>query len=134
MKITIECPQGDNTIYQNRIALDTTRQATLHHIFVNKRKLIGSESMPQHQNTEIVKRVHKTSPIGGLDLNLPAEDSDGNSENDCVSETSLVCIQDLFDQLNETVVFRQLIFMQSLRKCQKTSKIASTNSFTRIVC
>ncbi|KAK3228975.1 hypothetical protein Dsin_000856 [Dipteronia sinensis] len=93
-------------------------------ILVNKRKLIGRNEYPeQHDVSEMVKRAHK-SPTRNLDLNLPAEGEevkdtdDGNSDNDS-SESSKSWLQDFYDHMVETVVFKQFDFDALAKKISK---------------
>ncbi|KAI9102183.1 hypothetical protein K1719_023693 [Acacia pycnantha] len=84
-------------------------------VFVNKRKSIGdSEFHDQHQMSDTAKRAH-TASNWVLDLNLPAEQNevqrmDGeNYEHDTTANQSL-WIQNLYDQVNETIVFKPYNF------------------------
>lgn len=84
-------------------------------IFVSKRKLsCGGGFHHQHKNSETAKRAHKTFNRV-LDLNLPAQENellpmdDGNSE-DVSTETHNLWLQDLYKQVDETVIFKPYDF------------------------
>ncbi|KDP44758.1 hypothetical protein JCGZ_01258 [Jatropha curcas] len=85
-------------------------------ILVNKRKLIGAnQNLEQHEISEMVKRAHKI-PTRNLDLNLPAEENDiqvtddGKPDNDSTSSNPKTWLQDFFDQVDRTVVFKPFDF------------------------
>ncbi|XP_065870649.1 protein SMAX1-LIKE 6-like [Euphorbia lathyris] len=85
-------------------------------MFVNKRKLIGTnQNLEERLNSEVVKRAHITS-TRNLDLNLPAEDNEQitdnriDSDNDSTSGNSKIWLQDFFDQLDRTVIFKPFNF------------------------
>lgn len=116
MQIRIGHAFGDNTKSQNVSVSDTMRKDISSPTFFNKRKLIGhNESLGQPEISEMAKRAHMTS-TRYLDLNLPAEENevrdadDGNSDHSSVSESSKAWLQDFFDQVDETVVFKPFDF------------------------
>ncbi|KAL5076725.1 hypothetical protein RYX36_015709 [Vicia faba] len=83
--------------------------------FMNKRKLIGDNELHDpHFLSDTAKRPHTTSNWL-LDLNLPAEEDeqkqtdDGNYEN-VSSENQNLWLQDLYNQVDETVVFKPYDF------------------------
>ena len=84
-------------------------------MFVNKRKLGDNEIHKQHKITDTAKRAHKTSNWL-LDLNLPDEVNelqhmdDGNSNDVSVTEKQHPWLQDLFDLVDGTVVFKPYNF------------------------
>lgn len=135
VKIKIEHAIGDSSISQNQMVSDIISRGVSNPTVVNKRKLIGvSESLEQHEISDIPKRAHKTS-TGHLDLNLPAEDDevqqtdDGSSESDSASENSKAWLQQLFDKVDETVVFKQVDFNAVAEKVLNKIK----NSFHKFV-
>ncbi|XP_061376577.1 protein SMAX1-LIKE 8-like [Gastrolobium bilobum] len=84
-------------------------------IFMNKRKLIGEhEFHDPHLLSDTAKRAHTTSSWL-LDLNLPAEENepkqtdDGNSEH-VSTENQNLWLQDLYNLVDETVVFKPYDF------------------------
>lgn len=84
-------------------------------IFINKRKLIcDNELYDHHLLSDTVKRAH-TMSNRLLDLNLPAEENeqkqteDGNSDH-FSSENQNLWLQDLYNQVDETVVFKPYDF------------------------
>jgi hypothetical protein len=116
MQIRIGHAFGDNTKGQNISVSDTMRKDISSPTLFNKRKLIGgNESLGQPEISEMAKRAHMTS-TRYLDLNLPAEENevrdtdDGNSDNNSISENSKAWLQDFFDQVDETVVFKPFDF------------------------
>ncbi|KAJ7959642.1 Protein SMAX1-LIKE like [Quillaja saponaria] len=117
MQITVEHAFGDNTTSKSLTVVNGATGGISSPIFLSKRKLIGSdESYEQHETSEMPKRAHKTS-ARHLDLNLPAIENallhtnDENSENDSVTEDHNPWLQDLFDQVDETVVFKPYNFV-----------------------
>lgn len=83
--------------------------------FINKRKLIGdSELHDSHLLADTAKRAHTTSNRL-LDLNLPADENeqkqtdDGNFEH-VSTENQNLWLQDLYNQVDETVVFKPYDF------------------------
>lgn len=105
MKIKVEHVIGDNSI-----------KGIPNLVFINKRKLIGdNESHDHHKISETAKRAHKESDWV-LDLNLPAEQNelqdmeDGNHDEDGSTENQNLWCQDLYDQVDETVVFKPYDF------------------------
>ncbi|KAK1570672.1 hypothetical protein Q3G72_005579 [Acer saccharum] len=119
IQIQVEPALGNSTN-----SLITMRKDLSHPILVNKRKLIGRNEYPeQHEVSEMVKRAHK-SPTRNLDLNLPAEGEevkdtdDGNSDNDS-SESSKSWLQDIYNHVVETVVFKQFDFDALAKKMSK---------------
>lgn len=105
----------DNTMRCNTSVSVITRKGISDPLILNKRKLMGSnETLKQHETVEIVKRAHKASHMN-LDLNLPAEENFvpdidyENSDNDS-SENSKAWLDDFFDQMDETVVFKPFDF------------------------
>lgn len=98
-----------------------TRRGVFNPIYLNKRKLMGcsNENIKQHENFEIAKRAHKASNSYldlDLDLNLPADENEvqetdnGDSDNDLGSENSKAWLENFFDQVDETVVFKPFDF------------------------
>lgn len=77
-------------------------------IFLNKRKLVGSsEALEQSETLEQAKRAHKASNTY-LDLNLPAEENEGQEE--LHSGDSGSWLQYFSDLIDETVVFKPFDF------------------------
>lgn len=116
MQIRIGHAFGDNTKSQNISVSDTMRKDISSPTFFNKRKLIGDNESPgQPEISDMAKRAHMTS-TRHLDLNLPAEEievrdtDDGNSDNNSVSNNSKAWLQDFFDQVDKTVVFKPFDF------------------------
>ncbi|XP_048325821.2 protein SMAX1-LIKE 7 isoform X2 [Ziziphus jujuba] len=135
VKIKIEHAIGGISVSQNQMVTDTIREAVSSPILVNKRKLVGvNEFLEQQEISETPKRAHKTS-TGHLDLNLPAEDDEvqqtdeGSSESDPASENSKAWLQQLFDKVDETVVFKQVDFNALAEKVLKEIK----NGFHKFV-
>ncbi|CAB4270948.1 unnamed protein product [Prunus armeniaca] len=137
VQITIECSFEDSmAISQNwRASSNTTNEGISNQHLLNKRKLIGvNEPLEQHEVSEMPKRANKTS-TRYLDLNLPAEETaaqdtdDGSSENDCPSENSKPWLQEFFEQVGDTVVFKPVDFDALAEKISKEIK----NSFHKFV-
>ncbi|CAL0304745.1 unnamed protein product [Lupinus luteus] len=110
IKIKVEHVIGD-TRSQSNTAANSSTDAIPNIIFVNKRKLVGeNEFHDRHLISDAAKRAHTTSNWL-LDLNLPAEENelqqldDGNCEH-----ASDRWLQDLYDQVDETVVFKHYDF------------------------
>ncbi|CAL5203057.1 unnamed protein product [Lathyrus oleraceus] len=83
--------------------------------FMNKRKLVGDNELHDpHFLSDTAKRPHTTSNWL-LDLNLPAEEDeqkqtdDGNYEH-VSTENQNLWLQDLYNQVDETVVFKPYDF------------------------
>ncbi|CAL5334012.1 unnamed protein product [Camellia sinensis] len=74
----------------------------------NKRKLLD-----MNDSLEMPKHAHKESKLS-LDLNLPVEESEENNYGNCDGDSNLenleVWLEDLFGQVDETVVFEPLDF------------------------
>ncbi|BBG98061.1 Double Clp-N motif-containing P-loop nucleoside triphosphate hydrolases superfamily protein [Prunus dulcis] len=137
VQITIECSFEDSmAISQNwRASSNTTKEGISNQHLLNKRKLTGvNEPLEQHEVSEMPKRANKTS-TRYLDLNLPAEetaaqDTDGgSSENDCPSENSKPWLQEFFEKVDDTVVFKPVDFDALAEKISKEIK----NSFHKFV-
>ncbi|KAI4306835.1 hypothetical protein L6164_030080 [Bauhinia variegata] len=86
-------------------------------VIPNKRKLTGAaEFHEQHKSSDTAKRPHRTSSNWLLDLNLPAEDNevqhldDRNSEDVSTTENQNPWLQNLYNQVDETVVFKPYNF------------------------
>lgn len=138
MKIKVEHSMGGSIVSQDRM-VSTIREDVFSPILMNKRKLIGvSESLEQHEVSEMPKRAHMTS-ISPLDLNLPAENDevqqtdDGNSENDSASETSKAWLQDFTEHVDKTVIFKPVDFDALAEKLWKEIK-KSFHKFVHSEC
>ncbi|KAE9604744.1 hypothetical protein Lal_00010946 [Lupinus albus] len=114
IKIKVEHVIGDIRS-QSDIAANSSTDTIPNIIFIHKRKLIGeNEFHDQHLISDAAKRAHTTSNWL-LDLNLPAEENelqqldDGNSELASTGNRNR-WLQDLYDQVDETVVFKPYDF------------------------
>lgn len=113
IKIKVEHVIGDMRSQSISVA-NSSIDAIPNLIFINKRKLIGDNELhDRHLISDTAKRAH-TSSKWLLDLNLPAEENeqqqtdDGNSER--ASTENHLWLQDLYDQVDETVVFKPYDF------------------------
>ncbi|XP_077214382.1 protein SMAX1-LIKE 7-like [Tasmannia lanceolata] len=85
------------------------KQTTSGQVFINKRKL------DEHDNKPHSKRVHRASNIF-LDLNMSIEEMEaidmdnGDDENDRVSENTEAWLEEFFDSVDETVIFKPFDF------------------------
>ncbi|XP_042491548.1 protein SMAX1-LIKE 6-like [Macadamia integrifolia] len=85
-------------------------------LFVNKRKLIDSgDPTMQQEALETAKRAHRPLTIN-LDLNLSFEELEANDtdnrnyDSEAVSENSEAWLEDFFDQMDETIIFKPFDF------------------------
>ncbi|RDX98721.1 Protein SMAX1-LIKE 8, partial [Mucuna pruriens] len=116
IKITVEHVIGDIRSQSVSVA-NGSIESISNPVLVNKRKFIGhNEFHDQQLISDTAKRAH-TRSNWHLDLNLPAEENelqvqqmnDGNSEH-ASTENQNLWLQDLYDQVDETVVFRPFNF------------------------
>ncbi|KAJ1380749.1 P-loop containing nucleoside triphosphate hydrolase [Sesbania bispinosa] len=128
MKIKVEQVSGDIRSQSVSVANNST-DAIPNLIFINKRKLIGdNEFHDPHVLSDTAKRAHTTSNWL-LDLNLPAEENDpkqtddGNSEH-VSTENQNFWLQDLYNQVDETVVFKPYDFDALADRVLKVIKAA----------
>ncbi|XP_043713317.1 protein SMAX1-LIKE 6-like [Telopea speciosissima] len=85
-------------------------------LFVNKRKRIDyGDPAEQRETLEPAKRAHRPLNIN-LDLNLPVEELEANDadnrnyDSDTVSENSEAWLEEFFNQMDETVIFKPFDF------------------------
>ncbi|TKY56871.1 Chaperone protein ClpB [Spatholobus suberectus] len=133
IKITVEHVSGDIRSQSVSVA-DGSIDNIPNPVLVNKRKFIGhNEFHDQHLTSDTAKRAHTTSNWH-LDLNLPAEENelpqmnDGNSEH-ASTENQNLWLQDLYDQVDETIVFKPYNFDALADRVLKVI----TNSFHKTI-
>ncbi|ESW13755.1 hypothetical protein PHAVU_008G223600 [Phaseolus vulgaris] len=116
IKITVEHVSADIKS-QSVTASDGSIDNIPNPVLANKRNFLNhNEFQDQHLISDKAKRLH-TTPNWHLDLNLPAEDNepqvqqmnDGNLEH-ALTEIPNLWLQDLYEQVDETVVFKPFNF------------------------
>lgn len=138
IKIKVEHVVGDIRSQSIRVANNSIDAAIPNLIFVNKRKSIGeNEFHDPHSLSDMAKRAHTTSNWL-LDLNLPAEENeqkqtdDGNSGH-VSTESQNLWLQDLYNLVDETVVFKPYDFDALADRVLKVVK-SSFNKILRSDC
>ncbi|KAA8549416.1 hypothetical protein F0562_001111 [Nyssa sinensis] len=107
---------GNTTRTNDKNVVIMQRKGTSNPVSANKRKLIDtSNSMEQDKTLDIPRWAHKASKKSCLDLNLPVEqmeeESDcGNCDSDSTSENSEAWLEDFFEHVDEKVILKPFDF------------------------
>ncbi|XP_059429802.1 protein SMAX1-LIKE 6 [Corylus avellana] len=136
MQILIERVTGDGSRSNGMNVRVTIKNGTPNAGSVNKRKLIETcDSEGDMETFWAQKRAQKVSR-SYLDLNLPVEEEEveeninyGDCDSDSISENSEAWLEELFDQVDEKVVFKPFDFDAHAGKIMKDISLQFQRTF-----